>query len=75
MLKWILWTTLLFWWLGFYLASSNYVPISKQIDVKTMQIKNLSYITKTWDTCVWSCVNRSSSSSSSSWGWWSSGWK
>jgi len=75
MLKWILWTTLLFWRVWFYFASSDYVPISKQVDVKTLQIKKLNYITKTWDSCVWSCTNRSSSNSYSSWWWWVSGGK
>ena len=72
MLKWILGTTIIFWSLWAYYASSNYVPLSKQIDVKTMQVKNIDYITKTWDSCSWDCRNYSSNSSR---GGWSYGWK
>jgi hypothetical protein len=63
MFKWILWTTLIFGWLGYYLANASYVPISKQIDVKTMQIHSPSYIIKKSNSCSGSCRNYSSSSS------------
>lgn len=56
----------------------SYTPISKQIDVKTMSLKNPNYITSEYSTCSWDCRNYSSSSSSgrsSSWWWGSSGWK
>jgi len=75
MLKWIMLSSIIFIWLWYYLAVSNYKPLSKQIDLKTMQIKP-QYITKTWSECVWDCRNYSSSNSSySSWWWWSSTWK
>ena len=78
----IKWLVLIF---GFYLVVwiliwqyYSYTPISKQIDLKTMSLKNPNYITSEYSTCNWDCRNYSSSSSSSgrsSWWWGSSGWK
>jgi len=72
MLKWILWTTLVFGSLWYYLAIASYTPISKQIELKTMQIHKPEHIIKSWYTCVWTCRNYSTSSSSygSSSYWW-----
>ena len=70
MFKWILWVTLIFWWVWYFLASASYTPISKQIDVKTMQIHSPKYIISKSSKCTWTCRNYSSSSS---YGWWSSG--
>jgi hypothetical protein len=70
MIKIILWITLIFWWWGYYLANSSYVPISKQIDVKTMQIYKPIYLLYKWNKCIWSCKNYSSNSSY----WWGSFW-
>ncbi|MBB1564798.1 hypothetical protein HG430_002025 [Candidatus Gracilibacteria bacterium] len=55
----------------------SYTPISKQIDLKTMSLKNPNYITSEYSTCSGDCRNYSSSSSSgrSSWGGGSSGGK
>ena len=71
MFKWILGTTLIFGLWGYYLANSSYIPISKQIDMKTMQIHKPVYIYKTWSNCSWTCKNYSSRSSywGSSYGW------
>lgn len=75
MLKWILWTFLIYGLIWGYLAvNSSYKPISEQIDVKTMSLKQPDYIVKKWSNCVGSCRNYSSSSSSS-WGGSSYGWK
>lgn len=63
MLKWILGTTFIFGALGYYLANASYVPLSKQIDVKTMQIHAPSYMIKKTSICTGSCRNYSSSSS------------
>lgn len=70
MLKWILWTTIIFWWFGYYLANTSFEPISKQIDVKTMQIYQPQYILRKWNSCAWSCRNYSTNGSY----WWSSYW-
>lgn len=68
MLKWILWTVLIYTLVGGYIAvNSSYQPISKQIDVKTMSVNKLDYIERKWSNCVGLCRNRSTSSSSSSW--------
>lgn len=72
MLKWFLLIAVIFSWLGYYFASSDYKPLSKQIDLKTMQI-HPQYITKTWSVCTGTCKNNYNSSSS--WWWWSSTWK
>jgi hypothetical protein len=74
MLKWILGTFFIYILVGWYIAAnSSYKPISQQIDVKTMSINKPDYITRTWNSCIGSCRNYSSSSSSSSW-WGSSYW-
>ena len=70
MFKWILLVTLIFWWYGYYLANASYTDISKQIDLKTMQIKKPDYILKKSNSCVWSCKNYSTSGRY----WWSSYW-
>jgi hypothetical protein len=68
MLKWILGMVLIYTLIWWYISvNSSYKPISQQIDVKTMSVKNLDYIERKWDTCVGSCKNRSSSTSTSSW--------
>lgn len=73
MFKWIIWFIVLYAGIWFILAyNSEYTPISKQIDLKTMSLKAPSFIIKKWDTCSWICTNYSSSSSYWS-GWW--GWK
>jgi hypothetical protein len=73
MFKWIIWAVILYAWVWFVMAyTSEYTPISKQIDLKTMSLKKPDYIIKKWDRCVWSCRNYSSSSS---YGGWSFGWK
>jgi len=73
MFKWIILMVILYSGIWYFVALySNYTPISKQIDVKTMSIKKPSYIILKRNTCVWTCRNYSSSSSSR-WGgssWW-----
>jgi len=73
MFKWIMWTVIIFWWIWYFSSSSSYIPLSKQIDVKTIQISNLDYLTKETSVCVWTCRNYSNATSS--WGWGSYGWK
>jgi len=73
MFKWIAWALVLYAGIWFTLAyTSEYTPISKQIDLKTMSLKKPDFIVNKRDNCIWSCRNFSSSSS---YGWWSSGWK
>ncbi len=69
MFKWILWAMAIYWIIWWIFAvNSSYKPISEQIDVKTMSLRNPDYITKKWNNCSGSCRNYSSSSSSSRWG-------
>lgn len=72
MFKWIalfliIWAWV--WWVAAY--SSSYTQISKQVDLKTMSLKQPNYMIKKWNKCSWNCKNYSSSSSygSSSYGW------
>jgi len=60
----MIWTMVIFWWVWYFISAwSSYAPISKQIDVKTLQIYTPSYIVKKWSSCDWTCINYSSSSS------------
>ena len=73
MFKWIIWAMIIYAGIWFVLAySSEYTPLSKQIDLKTMSLKKPDFIIITRNSCLWSCRNYSSSSS---YGWWSYGWK
>lgn len=73
MIKWFIWAIIIYAGIWFVLAyNSEYIPISKQIDLKTMSLKKPDFIIMTRSNCVWSCRNYSSSSS---YGWWSYGWK
>jgi hypothetical protein len=68
MFKWIILVITIYAGIWFILAyNSEYPQISKQIDVKTMSLKQPTFITSTRNSCVWSCTNFSSSSSY--WGW------
>ena len=68
MFKWIIWAVILYAGIGFVMAyNSEYPQISKQIDLKTMSLKNPNFITSTRNICSWDCRNYSSSSSY--WGW------
>lgn len=67
MFKWITLIFLIYAGIGLYLAhSSAYVPISQQIDVKTMSLHRPNYIFSSHSKCTGDCTNNSSSSSS--WG-------
>ena len=71
MFKWILATFLVYAWVWFSISyTSAYPQISKQVDLKTLDIKRPNFIVKKWDKCVWTCENYSSSSSY----WWGSYW-
>lgn len=73
MLKWIV-TIFMFYLLVWFIIAynSSYKPISRQIDVKTMSLREPNYTIYKHDSCSWDCRDRSSSSSS----WWSySSWK
>ena len=70
MLKWILIITIISTWIWYYFAyNSSYKPISKQIDLKTMSLKQPDFLVYKRSKCVWNCENYSSSSSY--WGGWS----
>lgn len=64
MFKWIFWLLFLYAGIWFVLAyNSEYTPLSKQIDVKTMSLKKPDFIIKKWNSCSGDCRNYSSSSS------------
>ena len=63
MLKYILLSSLMFWALGLFLSHASYTPLSKQINVKTMQAWDVQYVISKRTQCVWTCRNRSSNSS------------
>lgn len=73
MFKWIIWAIMIYAGIWFVLAyNSEYTPISKQIDLKTMSIKKPDFITSSRSICSWNCKNYSSSSSYGSSSYW---WK
>lgn len=73
MFKWIIWAIAIYAGIWFILAyNSEYTPISKQIDLKTMSLKKPDFIVVTRNICSWNCTNYSSSSSYWGWSYW---WK
>lgn len=75
MLKWIIWTIIIYTAVWYFLVTSSYTPLSMQIDVKSMSVSGINYMTREWSICSGDCTDYSSDSSSSSWGWWVSGGK
>jgi hypothetical protein len=64
MTKLILIIVLISAWIWYFFAyNSSYIPISKQIDLKTMSLKKPDFIVFKRDVCYWTCRNFSSSSS------------
>lgn len=64
MFKWVISVFLIYTWIAIVFAyTSEYTPISKQIDVKTMSLTKPDYIILTRNVCKGDCKNYSSNSS------------